>query len=230
MDEYTGSVVREHYAAHDVARRYETKYEKGLLRRLSNRQEQRALRALLKTIPWGGKVIDVAAGAGRMLPILIDHFSDVTAADGSEAMLEIVARRFSDQAARIHPMKAEAHRLPVPDASFDGVVSVRLIHHVHERARRVEILAEFARVTRDWAIVSFFSSATAAALRIRVMDRIRGRRSRSRVSLSPAELRGEAAEAGLEWVESRAAAPLFSQHVIVLFRKVPKAVPAAGGR
>jgi 2-polyprenyl-3-methyl-5-hydroxy-6-metoxy-1,4-benzoquinol methylase len=225
VGDFRRAVVRQHYSGRNVAERYERKYASGLGRRIAHWREQRVLRSLLREVPRGGSAIDIATGAGRMLPLLMERFPEVTAADLSEAMLEVAARRLAGSPSAVRLIQADASELPVRDESFDGVTCIRLLHHVHDPAERAAILAELARITRDWAIVSFFSRATVRARWVALTDRLRGRRPRSRVTLRPKDLQREAAQAGLRWVRSCAVSRLFSQHVLTLFKKTKPASP-----
>ncbi|MBL7007768.1 MAG: class I SAM-dependent methyltransferase, partial [Planctomycetes bacterium] len=71
------------------------------------------------------------------------------------------------------PLQASAAALPFAADSFDLVFCFRLLHHFAQPAERQAVLAELARVSRRWALVSYFDAASFQAWR----HRVRGRRT-----------------------------------------------------
>ena len=89
----------------------------------------------------GGTYLDVGAGTGDEALALAERYSvRVAGVDSAEIMVAEAQRRgLSD--VRV----ADAHRLPFPDASFDGCWADRVFQHL---ARPALAASELARVTR----------------------------------------------------------------------------------
>lgn len=86
-------------------------------------------RRMLTALPPGGRYLEVGAGSG--------HSRDFT--KGMEVThLDILPAPWVDAV-------ADAHHLPFPDASFDGIFLIDVLHHL---ADPKQFLAEVARVLR----------------------------------------------------------------------------------
>ena len=103
-------------------------------------------------IPPGGSVLDVGCGTGNLtfrLPRR-DSLGRVVGVDLSEGVLN-VARRHALRAGlgNFQFLKANASRLPLPDAEFDVVVSNMVLHLVEDFRGA---LAEMVRVLKGGAV------------------------------------------------------------------------------
>jgi ubiquinone/menaquinone biosynthesis C-methylase UbiE len=110
-------------------------------RAYEDRCDRLAIRALLPRT--GGHVLDLGAGFGRLSDEYA-RFDKVTLVDASPEMIEAARERVGADP-RFTVTLAEAAHLPIPDASVDVVVSVRLLVHIKEPG---EIFREIARVLR----------------------------------------------------------------------------------
>jgi SAM-dependent methyltransferase len=98
---------------------------------------------ILESIP-GGRVLDVATGAGRFVEILKDHlasYAEIIGVDNSERAKDGFLRAFDDPAIRFLAM--DAHTLDFPDASFDTVGICFSLHHLPDP---LPVLHEMKRV------------------------------------------------------------------------------------
>lgn len=86
----------------------------------------------------GRRVADVGCGTGRLLRILTSNGAKAVGLDADPAMLTLAAAR--GPAAR-----ADAHQLPLADASMDAAITVATLEFTADPA---QVLAEMARVTR----------------------------------------------------------------------------------
>ncbi len=96
----------------------------------------------------GDHVLDVGCGLGgdvRALAALVGPTGRAVGIDASEAMIAEARKRSEDTGLPVEFAVGDAHRLGLPDGSFDACRTERTLHHVAEPARAV---AELARVTR----------------------------------------------------------------------------------
>ena len=111
-----------------------------------DRCDRVAIRALLPVM--GERLIEVGAGYGR----LADEyrgFREIVLFDASPAHVEAAREEFrNDPQVRVE--QGDAYSLPFPDATFDAVVCVRVVHHLeHPEA----VFAEFSRVLRPGGVL-----------------------------------------------------------------------------
>ncbi|MFE7546894.1 class I SAM-dependent methyltransferase [Streptomyces gardneri] len=105
-----------------------------------------AAEAVLRLVPPGARtLLDVACGTGLVTERLTRAGLRVYGADAAHAMLRAAAGRLPGRTVR-----ADARRLPLPDASVDAVSAVWLLHLVPFAP---EIVAEAARVLRPGGVL-----------------------------------------------------------------------------
>lgn len=100
---------------------------------------------ILKHIP-GGRVLDVATGAGRFVEILktdLVSYTEIVAIDNAERAQEAFKKAFDDPS--IHFLNMDANALNFPDASFDTVAVCFSLHHLPDP---MLVLQEMKRVLR----------------------------------------------------------------------------------
>ncbi|MFD4376234.1 class I SAM-dependent methyltransferase [Streptomyces sp. NPDC058486] len=106
-----------------------------------------AAAAVLRLVPPGARtLLDLACGTGLVTERLARPGLRVLGADAAHAMLRTAAGRLPGRAVR-----ADARRLPFPDASLDAVCAVWLLHLVPFTE---EIVAEAARVLRPGGVLA----------------------------------------------------------------------------
>jgi SAM-dependent methyltransferase len=111
------------------------------------RQMKRRSYELMQVRP-GDHVLDVGCGLGddvRALATLVGPTGRAVGIDASEAMIAEARKRSEDTGLPVEFVVGDAHRLDLPDASFDACRTERTLDYVAEPARAV---AELARVTR----------------------------------------------------------------------------------
>jgi ubiquinone/menaquinone biosynthesis C-methylase UbiE len=94
----------------------------------------------------GGKVLDVATGAGGFVSALLEHvrnIDEIIAIDIEERSAQAFAKIFADKPVRF--VKMDAAQMTFPDASFDTVCIANSLHHMANLPR---VLAEMKRVLR----------------------------------------------------------------------------------
>ncbi len=137
-------------------------------------------------VTHGDRVLEIGPGPGYFTlqaACAVGDRGRVVCLDLQPAMLEQLRERLPDAAApRVHPLAADAMRLPLRDASFDRAFLVSVLGEVPDASASV---AELRRVLRPGGTVAFAEALTDP-------DYVRQR-----------ELRRLCWEAGLRFVELR---------------------------
>lgn len=111
-------------------------------------------------VPWTigpvalrGEILEIGSGSGAMAAELLERYPAIrlTATDVDAAMCAAAARRLRPFGDRVRVQEADATRLPFGDASFDGVISFIMLHHV---VAWEDALAEVARVLRPGGMLA----------------------------------------------------------------------------
>lgn len=101
------------------------------------------------------KVLDVGCGTGRGAVALANAgFSNVTAVDFTEAMLGLARQKVAalPRPESVRLIRADAFKLPFPDASFDVVVSLKFLHMFRYPLQQ-ELITELTRVCRPGGLL-----------------------------------------------------------------------------
>ncbi len=206
------------YGTPEGAAHYREKHGTSFVRRLASRRELSLVYRALAQASASGRILDCPCGAGRLGPVLLRRAVRLVGADLSDPMLREAQTVLAApaRAGRVGFVRAPAQSLPFARGAFDVAVCSRLLHHIADPAARAQVLRELARVAGRWVVLSFHD-ATA------MKCRIRGKRPRSRVALTPAELGAEAAREGLAFVPPlRRVNGWFSLVAVALFRVEPR--------
>jgi SAM-dependent methyltransferase len=91
----------------------------------------------------GARVLDLGCGSGRWTRYLAKRAAFVEAADPSEAA--DVAARATAGLANVRVIRAGLSSLPYALASFDGVASVGVLHHVPDTAEAIRTAAQYVK-------------------------------------------------------------------------------------
>jgi len=163
-------VVRVVFDTEDKVSVYcDQRYSKWAQRGISGR-EHRLLVSLLDELPRAERILDMPSGYGRFTPLLLPRTDCLISLDLSHHMLvkavgrtgevgaQLAEQGLADEAGVNLFAGAVSSQLPLPDKCVDLSLSVRHYHHVHDRERRLAILSELNRVTRQRVILSFYRS------------------------------------------------------------------------
>ena len=85
-------------------------------------------------------ILDIGTGTGRFAEFFTDAGFNVVGIDVSLSMMEKARERKLRNL-----VQADAHRLPFRDGSFDGALTIHVLHLVHDW---VQVVHEVGRVTR----------------------------------------------------------------------------------
>jgi ubiquinone/menaquinone biosynthesis C-methylase UbiE len=127
----------------------------------TDRKEKQIVSMVLTQLGVQNYCLDVPCGAGRFLEDLRSHSAHLLEMDLSFGMLQFNKNQYnnliggsgSDSTGFV---RGDAEWLPIRTSSVDAVFCMRLFHHLDTSQLRVNILKEFARVTRQWVILSFY--------------------------------------------------------------------------
>lgn len=167
------------------------------------RRERNCLVRLIAGIPAGSLVLDLPCGTGRVTRLIAEAGHRVLAGDSSLAMVEATKSNLQAKYPTLTARVMDAKATQLADQSVDAVVCNRLLHHFPDAASRIEVLREFARISRGPVIVSFSCSFGLDVVLQRTMRRLQGRQLRHYHPLSLQQFRDEFAQAGLQAVSSR---------------------------
>lgn len=116
--------------------------------------EQKAMQELLNGLPDELKVVDIPFGTGRFVPYYIDHKYDIYGLDASNEMLKQAKVELGDEAySKCKLQVGFSNELPYKDKEFDLLVSCRFLRDIIPFGQGKQSLAEFARVTKSYAIL-----------------------------------------------------------------------------
>lgn len=152
------------------AERFETGSRRGI-----NAREQRAVARIFGTLTGCRQVIDVPSGAGRFARVLSEH-CELIEMDVAFEILEYARDRGEKAGLRISFLQGDASKLPLTDASVDGIFCNRLLHHILDSGEREAFLREFHRVTRKYLIISFFDYHAFGGVR-KLFKALKGRKT-----------------------------------------------------
>ncbi len=201
-----------------AAASYNTKYERQLHKRISDRREKRLLERVMRTAGHQVCLLDVPCGAGRLSGVLSRYAGKVYEVDYSREMLKLC--RENAPRSRYTPLLASATalRLPFGDRAFDLVASIRLSHHLPSVRDRVAHIEELCRVSRRYVLLSFFGAESLKS-RLRSVRRLLGSRKRAKFSLHHREVAAVAGECGFRLRRSWPLSRLFSGHYFALLER-----------
>lgn len=77
----------------------------------------------------GRRIIDLGCGYGRLVPCYIDRFDTVVLYDSSMSLLRQARDAVGDRAVVV---AGDIEHLPFRSASFDTILSIRVLQHVHD--------------------------------------------------------------------------------------------------
>lgn len=197
------------------AEHYAKRFETGSRRRIDKR-EQRAVRRIFAGLKDCHSVIDVPSGAGRFIQTLSQGGRRVLEADVAFEILEYAQTRANKLKVDAQSMQGDAAHLPLIDGAVDCVFSNRLLHHIHASSERKALLREFHRISRRYAVVSFFNYKGLAQIR-GFLKRLKGRVPPYANQPTQEEFRNEVTECGFRVKEVVATGmPWVSQKYFVL--------------
>jgi ubiquinone/menaquinone biosynthesis C-methylase UbiE len=123
-------------------------YDESLPPHVVEHYLRKRTRFVLEKCPRG-RALDVGCGTGALAARLAEAGYDVAGVDPSNGMLDVLRRRAPD----VNAVQASGTELPFPDASFDLVYTVAVLHHVADPVAVRATLQEMVRVARPGGYV-----------------------------------------------------------------------------
>ncbi len=205
-----------HYLSAEGSRYHHDKYQRWN-KRLAHHVECAILHGLLRHVGHSHDVFDAPSGPGRFFDVIKEHADEIHLGDISPHMLDIAREQTQNRAASYTVLDllniGPAHR------TFEGVISLRLTHHIYEAEALEEYFRGLALLTRRWLIVTFRDARAPRTLWRRVERRLRGKRP------LPAQTVDQVSAAmrvhGLHFVASTQVSAWFSGHCYALFVRTP---------
>jgi SAM-dependent methyltransferase len=210
------------YNSDEGADDYLHKFERHWTERVNNWHEQRLIRRFLRNAPVdrNGLALDLPCGYGRLYSIVRELGLPVVEADWSFPLLaaarSIRARRYGADPS-LDYVRATALALPFRTRAFEFVISARLSHHIREHEQRLQHLRELLRISRRWAMFTYFDAAS-----VKNQTHEFGRRfhqKRAKWTLTFDEVRAIGHTEGFEVVQSAWISRFFSGHRYVLMAR-----------
>jgi SAM-dependent methyltransferase len=122
-------------------------------------------------LPWvldgvdlGPNVIEVGPGPGITTDLLRIRVERLTCIEIDRALADSLSRRMAGQ--NVTVLCEDATAIPLPDGTFDGAVSLTMLHHVPSAALQDRLLAEVARVLRPGGIFAGTDSISSPLFRL----------------------------------------------------------------
>ena len=114
-----------------------------------SRQDALEQHIVSEMLPASGcRILDLGCGYGRLAPCYLDRFDEVVLCDGSLSLLRDAQAAAGSRAILV---AADVARLPFKAASFDCVLTIRVLQHVHDFRALSTKCAGSWRETGDWS-------------------------------------------------------------------------------
>ncbi len=218
-------LTRQHYQDAAVAQKYHAEFTgpwslRTLPSRLIARRERRLIDRAIEFARAHGavrEVLDLPCGSGKLATIFAHHPFRVTAADISREMMEFAETEYRNVAGFAGFVQADATATNFPDAEFDAVVCLRLLHRVPDSVRQT-IFQELSRVSGKYVIFSVGVTDAVQDIRRSLRHRTTGAASVP-YPVTKEALAAQLSRAGLRPLRAMPVLPLLSSEWIVICEK-----------
>ena len=150
-----GTAYQDEFQDLERAAAYNQQFRRRPLKLGVTPRESLLIRRYMRRVGRSQAILEIPCGGGRLTHAFADATDLVIAAD-----IAVGQVRYGRQASQLDVprvwMTASAFHIPLRDRSVDGVVCVRLSHHLPTQAERERLFSELLRVSRRFAIVTYF--------------------------------------------------------------------------
>ncbi len=209
------------------AEQYLHKHQEGIARRLSHWRDEQLVNRALKRAGEPNLVLDLPSGAGRFWPLLAKHPNRaILAADNSADMLAIaLASQPAHVVQRIKTFQTSAFSIDLTNNAVDCIFCMRFLHHIAQSERRLAMLREFQRVTRDTVIISLWVDGNYKAwkrkrLEARRVAQGRASENQNRFVIPRSVIESEFRQAGFNIISHLDFLPGYAMWRVYVLRKV----------
>ncbi|MBI3853515.1 MAG: class I SAM-dependent methyltransferase [Verrucomicrobia bacterium] len=207
--------VKQRRTTDEAARNYVQSRDPKRYKRTA--EEEGIVRGWLKLLPKNALLFDCPCGVGRFVNTALEMGLRYAGGDVAVPMIQ-QAMKVSTAQQVIGFAASDAEHLPLGNNSVDCVMLWRLLHHIPDEAVRKRMFREAARVSRGMVLVSFHHPLSFTFLR-RLVNRVFT--SDWEISdITHWRLRREAAECGLEVVETKSFGKFVSINWFAYLRKI----------
>jgi len=143
----SGDSVDDIHYSQERAASYDAHHSKSLRNRLTTWRERQCLRDALSMAAPLGRLLDLPCGTGRFADSVAGlDYQQLTIADNSPGMLARAVAAFAD-GPRVTALELSAFDIDLPKNSVDFIACMRFFHHLAYSEDRLQVLAEFRRVS-----------------------------------------------------------------------------------
>jgi ubiquinone/menaquinone biosynthesis C-methylase UbiE len=150
-----GSAYQDELQDLERAAAYNLQFRRQLLKLGTTPRERALIRRHIRRVGHSHVILDLPSGGGRLTPAFADSADLVIEADVAIGQIRYGRAHSKGITPRVW-MTASAFHIPLRDASVDGAVCVRLVHHFPTVPERERLFAELLRVARRFVILTFF--------------------------------------------------------------------------
>jgi ubiquinone/menaquinone biosynthesis C-methylase UbiE len=155
QDSEQGTDYQEEFQDIAKAADYNLQFRRRPLKLGVTPRESRLIRRCIRRVGRSRAILEVPCGGGRLTTAFADATDLVIEADIAIGQV-LYGRKVSQAKVPRIWMTASAFHLPLRDRSVDGVICIRLSHHLPTAAERERLFAEVLRVSSRFAIVTYF--------------------------------------------------------------------------
>lgn len=209
----------------DRAAEYNLQFRRRPLKLAVTPREGLLIRRFMRRVGRSQAILEIPCGGGRLTHAFADATGLVIEADIGAGQV-----RYGRQASKLDVprvwMTASAFHIPLRDCSVDGVVCVRLSHHLPTQVEKERLFAELLRVSRRFAIVTYFDRHSLKHLSWRLRHPFS--RKPRKPAMSAAEVAALARSNGARLVATAPLSRVGSGHRYALLVKSADSSPARG--
>jgi SAM-dependent methyltransferase len=143
------------YQTVERAAAYNHGYQRHAHKRFGTRHEWRLIRRHLRKVGHSRIILELPCGGGRITPAFSGATDFIIEADIAIGQIRYGRATSTIETPRAW-MTASAFHIPLRDNSVDGVICIRLAHHLPTAAERERLFHELLRVSKRFVIVTYF--------------------------------------------------------------------------
>jgi len=119
---------------------------------------------ILNGVDLGANVLEVGPGPGVTTDLLCDRVGHLTCVEIDPRFADALSRRIAGRGVTV--LCEDATAMSLPDTTFDGAISLMMLHHVPSAALQDLFFREVARVLRPGGIFVSVDSVYSRSLRL----------------------------------------------------------------